>query len=516
MPEYLIGIDAGTSVVKCVLYDTAGRQLARAAANTAVARPRPGWCEQDMETLARQVEATLADLVARAPEAARHTKAIGISAQGDGTWLVGADGRPVRPALLWLDARAAPVVRRWQTDGTADRLFALTWTAPCVSLQHAQLRWLQEHEPDTLRRTRAVLHAGDWLFYRLTGVLSSERSQVGHTYFLRSTEAFSTDTLAAAGIEVWGDRIPPVRDAFTEPGRLLAEVAERTGLPPGTPVVGPLFDVCASAVGLGALGDGDVCTILGSAAIHEMTLAAPSPQPEGIGYNIVMGPPGRWIRMLSSMAGTLNVDWFLREIGLPEPAQDGRIFAAAEEAVRSTPPGAGGLIYLPFIDPAGERSPFANAAARAAWFGLHSGLGRRHMLRALYEGVAFAARDCYEHMPKPFSEVRAAGGGAKSPAWLQILADVTGKAVTVFANEECGALGAALMAGTVSGLYRSLEEAVAVAVHPARRVEPDPRRAAHYDELFGMYKALLAALLPLWEEAEAAASAAGKPAAAAD
>lgn len=503
MSEYLIGIDAGTSVVKCVLYDTSGRQVERAAMGTEIARPRPGWCEQDMHILATQIESTLANLVAKVPDAARKTKAIGITAQGDGTWLIDAQGQPVRPALLWLDSRAAPALRRWQDDGTAHRLFELTWTAPCVSLQNVQLRWLQENEPDTFRHTHAVLHAGDWIFYHLTGVLSSERSQVGHTYFLRETEQFSRQTFAAAGIEPWFDRIPPVRDAFAEACPLRAGIAERTGLRPDTPVVGPLFDVCASAIGLGALGDGDVCTIMGSAAIHEMTLNAPSPRPSDVGYNIVMGPRDRWIRMLSSMAGTLNVDWFLREIGVQqEPGRGRSPYEVAEEMVQDTPPGAGGLIYLPFIDPAGERSPFVNDAARAVWFGLHSGLGSRHMLRALYEGVAMAARHCYEHMPRPFATVNAAGGGAKSPTWMRILADVTGKVVNLYSHEECGALGAALMAGTVSGVYASLEEAVNTAVHITHQIEPNPGQMEHYGELYGKYKALLSSILPLWEGAE--------------
>ncbi|NLN28946.1 MAG: carbohydrate kinase [Firmicutes bacterium] len=509
MSEYLIGIDAGTSVVKCVLYDAAGRQVARAATGTEISRPQPGWCEQDMNALAGQVEATLAELVAKAPAEARRVRAIGISAQGDGTWLVDEEGRPVRPALLWLDARAASVVRRWQEDGTADRLFALTWTAPCVSLQPPQLRWLQENEPDTLARTHAVLHAGDWIFYRLTGILSSERSQVGHTYFLRRSETFSAQTFSACGIEPWLDRIPPVRDGLSAVGTLRPAIAERTGLPAGLPVAGPLFDVCASAIGLGALHDGDVCTIMGSAAIHEMTLAEPSPVPNGIGYNIVMGPKNRWLRMLSSMAGTLNVDWFLKTIGVP--ASSGQpVYTVAENMVSGTSPGAGGLIYLPFIDAAGERSPFVNDAARAMWFGLHSGLEKRHMLRAVYEGVAMAARDSYEHMPKPFSTVRAAGGGAKSAAWMGILADVSGKVVNVFAEEECGALGAALAAGTASGLYSSLEEGVGVAVRIARQIEPDPKRMEYYDERYGVYKALLSAVLPLWEERAAAASGAAE------
>lgn len=500
MSDYLIGVDAGTSVIKSVLFDPAGNEIARAAARSRVSRPHAGQAEQDMNALFASILDTLSELVTAHPEECRRVAAIGVSAQGDGTWLVDSQGEPVRPAILWLDARCAPIIDRWKHDGTADQLFALTGTEPCVSLQNAQLRWLLENDPETLDRTHAVMHAGDWIFFQLTGEISSELSQVGHTYFDRSNETFSRETLVAAGIEAWHDRIPPLRDAFRTPGTLRDDIAERTGLRQGIPVVGPLFDVCATSIGMGAINDGDVCTILGSAGIHQMILDKPSHQPANVGYNIIMGPPNRWVRMLSSMTGTLNLDWFLQEIGLTSQHDDNEsLFASVEALVRETEPGSGGLIYLPFIDPAGERAPFVNAGARASWFGLHAGLGRNHMLRALYEGVAYAARDCYEHMPQPFTSVRIAGGGSKSAAWLQILADVTGKRIERLKTEESGALGAALMAGTVSGIYASVEEAVQQAVQPAIAVEPQPLVSDRYNALYSRYKALLEAVQPLWD-----------------
>lgn len=501
MSDYLIGIDAGTSVIKSVLFDQAGNEIARVAARSYVSRPQSGWAEQDMNALFSSVVDTLSQLVAEHPSECRRVAAIGVSAQGDGTWLIDAKGEPVRPAILWLDARCAPIISRWKRDGTADTLFALTGTEPCVSLQNAQLRWILENDPETFDRTHAVMHAGDWIFFCLTGESTSELSQVGHTYFDRAQESFSHRALAAAGIDAWHDRIPPLRDAFATPGTLRADVAERTGLMPGTPIIGPLFDVCATSLGMGAIHDGDVCTILGSAGIHQMILREPSHEPANVGYNIVMGPPNRWVRMLSSMTGTLNLDWFLEEIGLTSPPDHATtLFESVEALVSQTAAGAGGLIYLPFIDPAGERAPFVHAGARASWFGLHAGLGRNHMLRALYEGVAFAARDCYEHMPKPFASVRIAGGGSKSPTWLQILADVTEKSIERLTTEESGALGAALMAGTVSGMYASIEEAIEIAVRPARPIEPRPQVAARYNALYERYKALLQAVLPLWDE----------------
>ena len=313
-------------------------------------------------------------------------RAIGISAQGDGTWLVDEEGRPVRPALLWLDARAASVVRRWQEDGTADRLFALTWTPPAFLAASAASLAARKRARHPGAHPRGVAR-GRLDFLPAYGHLVVGKVASGPHLFLAAQRDVLGPDILGVWDRPWLDRIPPVRDGLSAVGTLRPAIAERTGLPAGLSVAGPLFDVCASAIGLGALHDGDVCTIMGSAAIHEMTLAEPSPVPNGIGYNIVMGPKNRWLRMLSSMAGTLNVDWFLKTIGVPTSSGQ-PVYTVAENMVSGTSPGAGGLIYLPFIDAAGERSPFVNDAARAMWFGLHSGLEKRHMLRAVYEGVA--------------------------------------------------------------------------------------------------------------------------------
>src|SRR5690625_1035271 len=261
-----------------------------------------------MNVLGEQVIDTLARLRKKHPSITQRVAAIGISAQGDGTWLLDKNKAPLRPAILWLDARCAPIVDRWQRDGTDKVLFDRTGTAPCVSLQNAQLRWLTENDKTTTEKARFVIHAGDWLYFFLTGDLTAELSQVGHTYYDRATESFSAQTFADAGIDMWVDRIPPLRDAFASHGCLTSHLAEKTGLPPNTPVVGPLFDVCATAIGMGAIQNGDVCSILGSAGIHQMILDKPANEPYNVGYNIIMGPKQRWVRMLSSMTGTLNLD----------------------------------------------------------------------------------------------------------------------------------------------------------------------------------------------------------------
>jgi sugar (pentulose or hexulose) kinase len=213
--------------------------------------------------------------------------------------------------------------------------------------------------------------------------------------------------------------------------------------------------------------------------------------------------PDKWLRVMGVMMGTPNLDWFLKQLGgkLHSEALTRKrsLFQHMDEAVSEVRAGAGGVLYLPYLSPSGERAPFVKATARAQFTGLTINHTNRHLLRAVLEGVAFSIRDSYEHMPVPINDIKLTGGGARSAVWPQIIADVTGKTVSIPAVEETGTLGAALNAAVAIGLFPTIEEAVHRCVRVTRRFEPDLKNQALYDELFGLYRQTYKTMWELWD-----------------
>jgi len=514
MAQWLIGVDAGTSIVKSVLFSTAGEALAVAKRPLGVLSPQPGAAEQDPGQVWQAVRESLAELVQQRPDLAKGVIAIGVTGQGDGTWLVDAEHNPVGPAILWLDGRSTDWVRRWEADGTAEAVFAVTGSTLDTSLQSAQLRWLKEAQPERLKAAHAAIHAKDWVFLKLTGRLGTDPSEAAHTFWDHRTSTVSDELLRTLEIEECRRLIPPVVPPLESRAPLSREAAESTGLPAGIPVVKAPFDVVASAIGTGCIHPGDIVSIIGSANIHGQVMERPIPPSQYTNHLLDTGFPKRWIRMMGSMTGTLNLDWAIktlvsREAGPGEPQGAGKgggtaspslsPFVLAEREAGRVPPGADGLIYLPFIDSSGERSPFVKPTARSVFFGLQSSHGRGHLLRAVYEGVAMSARDNYVHFPESARAVRIAGGGRRSEFWMQVWANVTGRRLEITEADECGALGAALTAAVAVGAFASLESAVEATVRVRRVVEPDPAESRVYDGLFRVYQRLCRDLGGVWD-----------------
>lgn len=502
MAQYLIGIDAGTSVTKTVLFSTRGEQLLVKEKRTNPIKLEGGRTEHDMWEVWLSVKETLAQVVQHSPVPAEEIAAIGLTAQGDGTWLLGRDGQPVCPALSWLDARSAPIVAEWEKSGTAQEIFRRTGTVVSTCLQSAQLRWLKLHRSELLGETQAVFHAKDWVFYQLTGEVCIDASETTHTYFDRNRGDFSPELFRLLDVGGWQEKLPPLRSVFDSAAPLRRELAQELGLPQDVPVVRGPFDVVCSTLGAGGLREGDVVSIVGSSSIHNQVIDSWRPPQDYCGHTVDVGFSGKLLRMFGSMSGTLNLDWAIGKLHTKQARHlTSRDFAEVEAKMEGIPPGSGGVVYLPFIDAAGERAPFVKPTARAVFFGLHSGLDTAHMLKAVYEGVAFSARDNYVRMPIAFDAVRAVGGGSRSRVWMQIWANVTGKRVYRMEAKECGALGAAAVAGTVAGVFSSLEEALGAMTRVRECIEPDPKEAVVYDELYGLYVQLCRSLWESWDRA---------------
>lgn len=501
---FLLGIDAGTTVIKSTLFALDGSEIAGASHESSLLTPHAGWAEADMDAVWNAVVVTVQQALRNGGAGANDVLAIGVTGQGDGTWLVDAAGRPVRPAILWSDGRTGALVQESYRSGLSAEVFQITGTALNTCNQALHLRWLQDHEPESVAHTAAVLRAKDWLFLNLTGVAGTDATDASHTYFSVHSRGYDERIFSLLGVDRWRDKIPPAPQPVRHVAALLPAIAATLGLRPGLPVTAGPFDVAASALGAGAILPGDACSVLGTAGVHQIVAQQPVMEPANLGYHIAYVPADQLMRLLPTMTSTPNLQWFVREFCAPEraaaQAQGSNLWDDLERLAGALPVGCDGVIYHPYIDPAGERAPFVCPAARAQFTGLSIQHTRSHLLRAVYEGVALSVVDCYDTMHVPLAELRLAGGGAASPLWAQILADALGAPVTVAEGREYGAKGAVINAGIATGMYASYADGVARTVRPAHRFQPVAARAADYAVLLQIYRSVRDAMLEVWEE----------------
>ena len=500
---YLIGIDVGTSFVKTVLLDLEGNELFVAGERNEIESIQPGWAEQDMMLLWEITKKTVRAVMSRSAIPPGAVIAVGITGQGDGTWLIGQDGEPVRRALIWLDGRTGEAVARWHADGTNHEVFEQTGTVLTPGHQSSQLYWLDKVEPESLAKAKAVLHAKDWIFFKFTRQVTTDESEASYTFFDIRNNRYSDRIFEILGLERWRHLIPPARPSCENVGELEGDVARETGLLPGTPVAAGPVDVAATAIGAGALYEGDGCSVIGTAGIHQIVMDEPLTEPPDVGYTLCYGPPGKWLRMLPTMTCTSNLEWFIRNFcgeDLREAKRLGvDLWDHMEQLAERVPVGSEGIIYHPYIDPAGERVPFVKPSARAQFSGLSAFHTRHHLLRAVYEGVALSALDCYSYMPKEINGIRLAGGGAKSKFWARMFADVTGKVTRTLVGTEFGAKGAAINAGVAVGAYRSFGDALERTVKVSREYHPAPERTERYRRIYEVYREMYRLMWGIWD-----------------
>ena len=375
------------------------------------------------------------------------------------------------------------------------------------------LRWLADHEPETLERATTLLCCKDWIAYKLTGSCQVDPTEASVMPGSGEGRSYSEEMIDLFGLRPWRHLFPPVRPSQAIAGELHAEAAQTTGLRQGTPVVVGAGDVPASAVGLGAVEPGVACTLLGTNILNCLVTASPIYEPYDVGVMFCL-PEQRWLRAMINVSGTTSMDWFIAQFCAEEVAASGgsqsELFARLEALAETSTAGANGVLYLPYLSLQGITAPFWEPAARAEFFGLTDRTTRADLLRALYEGIALSIRDGYAVLPEAVSEIRLSGGGAKSAFWSQIIADCTGCRVVVPPGSEFGARGAALLAGVGVGWYADVTTAVTETGHDEDRTVgvagafsprvflPRQEMMGVYDRLYAVYRSLQRDLLPAW------------------
>jgi len=487
---HVLGIDVSTTATKAVLIDESGAVRGIGVAEYGFSVPHPLWSEQEPLLWWDGAVSAIRSVLRSSGVAGVDVAAIGLTGQMHGAVLLDAAGDVLRPAILWNDQRTAAECDAIRRALGPERLIAITGNDALTGFTAPKLVWVRDHEPDVWRRIAHVLLPKDYLRLRLTGEYALDKADgAGTLLFDLAARDWSPEVLAALGIDpAW---MPPTWEGPEITGTITAAAASVTGLRAGTPVVAGGGDQSANAVGVGAVTVGTMALSLGTSGVIFATTDRPLFEPRGRVHAFCHAVPGRWHLMSVMLSAAGSLRWF-RDALAP-----GVEFGDLVETAAEVPAGSGGLWFLPYLS--GERSPYPDPLARGAFVGLTLGHDRRHLTRAVLEGVAFGLRDGLDLMieagtPAP-AQIRASGGGTVSPLWLQILADVLGAEIATVNTAEGAAYGAGLLAAVGAAWYPSVEAATAALVTATPVAAPGPD-AAVYTEAHTVYRDLYPALAP--------------------
>jgi len=480
-----LGIDVGTGGTRAVLIDRAGKVVSSDSAEHApISSPQIGWAEQDPEDWWRAAKEAIRGAHLAIPGIA--VEAIGLTGQMHGCVMLDADGQVLRPALIWCDQRTQPECDWLHKKIGRERLIELTCNPALPNFTLTKLLWVREHQPEIFARIAHVLCPKDYVRYRLTGEYAMDMQEASGTLLLDVTHRrWSEEVADAAGIPMsW---LPKLYEGPEICACISADAAPKTGLVAGTPVVAGAGDQGAGAVGMGILAPGSVSATIGTSGVVFAATDAPIKDPKGRLHTFCHAAPGVWHVMGVTNGAGLSLRYF-RDTFSPGSSYD-ELTSLASEA----PAGSDGLLWTPYLF--GERTPHLDPNARAAFTGISASHTRGHFIRAVLEGVAFSLRDTFTLFAElgiPVEKIRLGGGGARSPLWRQIQADVYGQPVEILEAEEGGAFGAALLAGTGAGAWPSVEAACAATIRPAAIIEP--QNAAAMTEAYSHYRRVYSAL----------------------
>lgn len=478
----ILGIDLGTSVVKAAAFSRGGEVLAVEGRRVKLYNPRPECSEQDID---ETVEALGAVVRAALEGTDEPVEAVGLTGQGDGLWLLDERGRQVRRAATWLDARANPIVEEWRASGVFEEHFRLNGNVTFPGAPSAIMAALKREEPESLERAATAGYCKDVAFRRLTGGRATDASDASEPFMDHSTREYDPGILKLFGLEDHEHLLAPI-DAYPGEARPISrEGAELTGLPEGTPVHSGPFDLPATAMGAGVTRLGDGVIIVGTTLACEVLTDRVETDGEPGGQTLCMLEPDRWLRAMPAMVGTASMDLTLNLLRSEH--------AEIEDFLAGSPPGANGVGVLPFFSPSGERAPFVEPDARGQLSGMTLGTTRADVVRAVAEGVGYAAKHCLAAAGLR-GELSICGGGAESRAWRQVLADVLQRPLKVARRPEVGARGAA-MAAMISLKMDFDHEAW---TRPEDEVRPSEDLADLYEEGFDHYLARVDSARDLW------------------
>ena len=474
-----LGLDFGTSSVKGVLIDDKQKLIASASSPLKVSRPHPGWSEQNPEDWWKAANAVVKALRKAKPKAVAAVKGIGMSGQQHGATLLDANGKVLRPCILWNDARSFEECDDILRDGPDAK--EITGNIPLAGFTAPKLLWVRKHEPRIFEHVAKVLLPKDYIRFRMTGTYGSDMSDSAGTYWLDVAKRDWSDAMLKA-THMRRDQMPELFEGTAVTGRITDKLAKEWGMPLKPVVAGGGGDNASSAVGLGAVNDGDAILSLGTSGVMFVSNAKFSPNTARAIHAFCHAVPNTWHQMGVFLSATDSIEWLARLLKTPVPKLTG--------ALGNKLAGPSPVLLMPYFS--GERTPVADAQIRAAFLGIGADTGAKELTHAVLDGVAFAFRDSLEALRQggaKVSSLTAVGGGTKSEIWLKIIATALNVPISLpAAGEVGGAFGGARM-GMMAATGKSFKE-VCTKPKIARTVLPEATARAAYEAAYSRYTKL--------------------------
>jgi len=478
--------------------DAAGRVISSGTEeHQPFASPQPGWAEQDPRDWWRACGIAVQKSLQKSGLPSHEIACVGFSGQMHGAVMLDVSGEVVRPALIWCDQRTEKQSRELSEKFTTEKLIQLTCNPPLTNFTLTKLLWVRENEPQLWARVRYVMLPKDYVRFRLTGDRAIDQADASGTLLLDvANRKWSREVLSGTGIDE--SFLPKLYESPDICGKLNETGAAATGLKVGTPVVAGAGDQAAGAVGMGIVRAGVVSATIGTSGVVFAATDRPALDPRGRLHTFCHAIPGRWHVMGVTQAAGLSLRWFRDTFGVAKSAAasgDRDPYEFLSEEAATAPPGAEGLLWAPYL--MGERTPHLDPNARGALVGITPSHHRGHLIRAILEGVAFSLKDSFsifQEMKVPVTRIRLGGGGARSPLWRQIQADVYAHEVEIVEAEEGAAYGAAILAAVGARHFASVDEACDAVIRVAARVPPNPSSSLALQKTYATFRRLYPAL----------------------
>ena len=491
-----LGIDVGTSATKTLAIDESGKILAEASSDYDVSYPQPLWSEQDPEDWWRATKETIKSVVDKAGLKADDVKAIGLSGQMHGSVFLDDSDKVIRPAILWNDQRTADECDEIEERaGGRKKLIKMVANPALTGFTAPKILWLRNNEPENFERLVKVLLPKDEIRRRLTGEFATEVSDASGMLLLDVEERTWSKKLLTK-LDLDESLLAPCYESEEITGKLRPEIASELGLSTDCVVVGGAGDCAAGAVGTGVVTKGRLSNSIGTSGVMFVHSDKMQVDPKGRLHTFCHAVRGKWHMMGVTLAAGGSLEWLAERICVDAAGGiQPNIFDVLATEAEKVPLGSDSLFFLPYL--AGERTPHADPNARGCFVGMTMSHKRGHLVRSVMEGVAYSLRESLEiirDLEVPIDEIRATGGGGKSPLWRQIQADVFGQDVVTINAEQGAAYGVALLAAVGAGAFSSVEEACEATIRVVSRTEFNEDSAKIYEERFPIYQRLYKSL----------------------
>jgi len=491
---YFLGIDTSTTSSKALLINEQGKVLAVSSSPHSLQTPHPLWSEQDPTEWWQAVAQSIRKVLESANVNGADVAGVGLTGQMHGLVLLDAEGSVLRPAILWNDQRTQAQCDEIHQRIGKERFIQITGNVALTGFTAPKILWVAQNEPEVYAKVKHILLPKDYIRLKLTGAYAMDKADgAGTVLFNLKERDWSPEVLAA--LQINPDWMPPTYEGTAITGRVSEEAARLTGLAVGTPVVAGGGDQAAQAVGVGAVETGIIGLTVGTSGVIFATTPTALIEPQGRLHAFCHAVPDMWHFMGVMLSAAGSLQWY-RDTLAPNVDFDALLVEAA-----NVPAGCEGLQFLPYLS--GERTPYPDPLAKGAFIGLTLRHTQAHMTRAVLEGVAFGLKDCFRLIQDAglgtIRQVRASGGGTKSPLWRQILADVLESELVTVNTTEGAAYGAALLAGVGMGAWKNVISACQKCVQITGTTQPISANFEAYRAAYSVYHDLYPALSPFYK-----------------